>query len=152
VGQWLVLGLFGGWGTSDTLLARQKLGKKTHPNHGDRHRPTAAMVPSSWHCHIKQLANMLRNKSMLLKLENNIVFTIYELFKAQRIIKALSMSSGGEGSGVGSGKGVVHGQGEGGGEGSGSGDHGGKSGGGHGHGCGNDGDSSNNSCGGSFVW
>jgi hypothetical protein len=40
----------------------------------------AAMVPSHQHCCIKQLANMLRNKSMVLKLEKNIVFTIYELF------------------------------------------------------------------------
>jgi hypothetical protein len=64
-------------GTSNTQLARQKLGKKIHPNHGSRHSPTAAMVPSSRHGHIQQLANMLRNKSMLLKLENIIVFTIY---------------------------------------------------------------------------
>jgi hypothetical protein len=35
----------------------------------------AAMVPFSQHRHIQQLANMLRNKSMLLKLENIIVFT-----------------------------------------------------------------------------
>jgi hypothetical protein len=39
----------------------------------------ATMVPSPWHC-IQQLANMLRDKSMLLKLENNIVFIIYYLF------------------------------------------------------------------------
>jgi hypothetical protein len=37
----------------------------------------AAMVPSSQHCHIQQLANMLQDKSMSLKLENIIVFTIY---------------------------------------------------------------------------
>jgi hypothetical protein len=30
----------------------------------------AAMVPSSRHHHIQQLANMLHDKSMLLKLEN----------------------------------------------------------------------------------
>jgi hypothetical protein len=34
-------------------------------------------VPSSRHRHIQQLANMLRDKSMSLKLENIIVFTIY---------------------------------------------------------------------------
>jgi hypothetical protein len=73
VGFWVVLGL----GTSNMRLARRKLGKKTHPNHGGRHRPTAAMVPSSQYPHIQQLANMMRNKSMLLKLENIIVFTIY---------------------------------------------------------------------------
>jgi hypothetical protein len=60
-------------------LARRKLGKNTHPNHGCRHRPMAAMVPSPRHCRIQQLANMLRNKSMSLKLENIIVFTMYLL-------------------------------------------------------------------------
>jgi hypothetical protein len=49
-------------------LARQKLGKNTHPNHGGRHCPMAAMVPSPQHHSIQQLANMLRDKSMLLKL------------------------------------------------------------------------------------
>jgi hypothetical protein len=58
-------------------LARQKLGKKTHSNHGRCHHPTAAMVPSSQHRRIQQLANMLYNKSMLLKLENIIVCTMY---------------------------------------------------------------------------
>ncbi len=28
----------------DAQLARQKLGKKIHPDHGDHQRPTAAMV------------------------------------------------------------------------------------------------------------
>jgi hypothetical protein len=36
-----------------------------------------AMVPSPWHCRIQQLANMLRNKSMLLKSKNILVFTMY---------------------------------------------------------------------------
>jgi hypothetical protein len=79
VGQWLVFGWFWSWGTSDTQLARQKLGKNTHPNHGGRHCPMAAMVPSTRHCCIQQLANMLCNKSMSLKLENIIVFTKYLL-------------------------------------------------------------------------
>jgi hypothetical protein len=39
----------------------------------------ATMVPSPWHHYIQQLANMLRDKSMLLKLENIIVFTMYLL-------------------------------------------------------------------------
>ncbi len=77
MGQLLVFGWFGNCGTSDTGLARQKLGKKIHPNYGGRHPPTAAMVPSPWHRHIEQLANMLRDKSMSLKLENIIVLTIY---------------------------------------------------------------------------
>ncbi len=57
-------------------LARRKLGKKTHPNHGGRHCPMAAMVPSPRHRCMQQLDNMLHDKSMLLKLEKIIVFTI----------------------------------------------------------------------------
>jgi hypothetical protein len=60
-------------------LARWKLGKNTHPNHGGRHCPMATMVPSPQHRHIQQLANMLSDKSMSLKLENIIVFTMYLL-------------------------------------------------------------------------
>jgi hypothetical protein len=75
VGRWLVFGWFWGWGTSDMRLARRTLGKKTHPNHGSRHPPTAAMVPSSQHRRIQQLANMLRDNSTSLKLENIIVCT-----------------------------------------------------------------------------
>jgi hypothetical protein len=60
-------------------LARQKLGKKTHPNHGGRNFPMAAMVPSPRHHYIHESANMLRDKSMLLKQENIIIFTIYLL-------------------------------------------------------------------------
>ncbi len=88
VGQWLIFGWFWGWGTSDTWLARQKLGKKINPNHGGCHCPMAAMVPSPQHCCIQQLANMLHDKSMLLKLENIIIFTTYYscYFKARRIV------------------------------------------------------------------
>ncbi len=39
----------------------------------------AAMVPSPWHPRIQQLANMLHDKSMLLKLDNIIVFIMYLL-------------------------------------------------------------------------
>jgi hypothetical protein len=39
----------------------------------------ATVVPSPLHCHIQQLANMLCDKSMSLKLENSIVFTMYLL-------------------------------------------------------------------------
>ena len=60
-------------------LARQKLGKNTHPNHGGRHCLMVAMVPSPQHHRIQQLANMLHNKSMSLKLENIISFTMYLL-------------------------------------------------------------------------
>jgi hypothetical protein len=69
------------WGLGDIghAISRRKLGKKTHPNHGGRHCPMAAMVPSPWHHHIQQSANMLHDKSMPLKLENIIVFTMYLL-------------------------------------------------------------------------
>jgi hypothetical protein len=66
-----------GLGTPDMQLARRKLGKTTHPDLGGCHCPMAAMVPSPRHRCTQQLANMLRDKSMLLKLENIIVFTIY---------------------------------------------------------------------------
>jgi hypothetical protein len=39
----------------------------------------ATMVPSSRHHHIQQLAIMLRDKCVSLKLENSIVFTTYLL-------------------------------------------------------------------------
>jgi hypothetical protein len=43
MGQWLVFGWFWSWGTSDTQLARRKLGKNSHPNHGGHHCPMATM-------------------------------------------------------------------------------------------------------------
>ncbi len=60
-------------------LARRKLGKNTHPIHGGRHCSMAAMAPSPQHRRIQQSANMLRDKSMSLKLENIIAFTMYLL-------------------------------------------------------------------------
>jgi hypothetical protein len=53
--------------------ARQKLDKKTHPNHDSCHCPMNTMVHSPRHHHIQQLANMQRNKSIVLKIENIIV-------------------------------------------------------------------------------
>jgi hypothetical protein len=64
---WVVLGL------GDIGVARRKLGKKTCPNHGGRHCPMATMVPSPQHHCIQQLATMLHDKSILLKLENIII-------------------------------------------------------------------------------
>ena len=49
---------------------------KTHPNHGGRRRPTAAMVPPPRRRRTQQSANMLRDNSMSLKLENIIVYII----------------------------------------------------------------------------
>ncbi len=77
VGQWWFFCWFWSWRTFYTQLVRRKLGKKTHPNHGGHRRPTAAMVPFSRHRDIWQSANMLRDKSMLLKIENIFVITIY---------------------------------------------------------------------------
>ena len=74
VGQWLGFRWFWGCGTSDTQLARRKLSKNNtlRPWHGGRGRrhPTAAMVPCPQRRHIQQSANMLCDKSMLLKLKN----------------------------------------------------------------------------------
>jgi hypothetical protein len=73
-------GWFGGGFGVGGHWTRNKLGgsyvKKTHRNHGSRHGPTAAMVPSFRHRHIQQLANMLHDKSVV-KLEIILVFTIY---------------------------------------------------------------------------
>ena len=57
----------------------------------------AAMVLSPWHRCIQQLANMLKDKSMLLKLVNIIVFTIVFIsyFKARRIVDAPCLYVGG---------------------------------------------------------
>ena len=77
----MVFGWFWGCGAPDKQLTRRKLGKKTHPNHGGRRRPTAAMVPPSRRRRTQQSANMLRDKSMSLKLDNIIVFTIYLAIK-----------------------------------------------------------------------
>ena len=49
----------------------------THPDHGGRRRPTAAMVPHSQRRDIQQSANMLCDKSMSFKLENILFITIY---------------------------------------------------------------------------
>ena len=61
----------------DAQLTRRKLGKKIHPDHGGRQRPTAAMVTPPRRLVIRQSSIMMRDKSMSLKLENIIVFTIY---------------------------------------------------------------------------
>ncbi len=55
--------------------------KNTHPDHGGRCRPTAAKVPFSRRRGIQQSANMLRDNSMSLKIENIFDITIYYLFK-----------------------------------------------------------------------
>jgi hypothetical protein len=69
VGFWVVLGL----GDIGHTLARRKLV-------GKENTPQSWRLPLPYGRHgalIPALANMLRNKSMLLKLENIIVFTIY---------------------------------------------------------------------------
>jgi hypothetical protein len=77
VGFWVIFGWFWGCGASDTRLARRKLGKNFTP------QPWRPPSPYDLHgapprCRrIRQSANMLRDKSMSLKLENIIVFTIY---------------------------------------------------------------------------
>jgi hypothetical protein len=77
--RWAVVGFwwFWGWGTSDRRLARKKLGKK--------HTPQSWRPPLPYGCHgalpsappHKKITNMLCDKSMMLKLNNIIVFSIY---------------------------------------------------------------------------
>ncbi len=81
VGQWLGFCWFLDHRTSDSRLARQKIGKKIHLNHGGRRRPTAAMVHPPWHRDIPQAAHTLPDKSMSLKLEYLFFITFYLLFK-----------------------------------------------------------------------
>ncbi len=93
MGQWLVFGWFWSWGTLDTRLARWKLGKNTHPNHGGHHRPTAAMVPPPWHHRIKQLANMLHDKSVVKTREYYCYYYVFiSYFMARRIVNAPCLS------------------------------------------------------------
>jgi hypothetical protein len=51
---------------------------KTLPDHDGHHRPTAAMVPRPRRRRTQQSTNMIVDKSMLLKVEDLIVFTIYK--------------------------------------------------------------------------
>ena len=77
VGERLVIGLVFELSGIDAQLTRRKLGKKIHPDHGGRQRPTAAMVTPPRRRVIRQSSNTMCDKSMSLKLENIIVFTIY---------------------------------------------------------------------------
>jgi hypothetical protein len=81
VGERLVIGLVFELAGIDAQLARRKLGKIIHPDHDGRQRPTAAMVTPPWRLVIWQSSDMMRDTSMSLKLDNCIVFTIYEPFK-----------------------------------------------------------------------
>ena len=81
VGERLVIGLVFDLLGIDGQLTRRKLGKKIHPDHGGRQRPTAAMVTPPRRRIIRQSPNMIRDKSMSLKLDNIIVYTINKLFK-----------------------------------------------------------------------
>ncbi len=93
MGQWLVFGWFWSWGTLDMQLARQKLGKNTHPIHGGRHCPMAAMAPSPRHRRVQQFANMLRNKPVVKTREYYCFYYVFiSFFKAQRIVDAPCLS------------------------------------------------------------
>ncbi len=76
-----------------TQLARRKLGKNTHPNHGGCHCPMAAMVPSPWHHRIQQLANMLRDKSVIKTREYYcFYYEFISYFQARCIVDAPCLS------------------------------------------------------------
>jgi hypothetical protein len=77
VGERLVIGLVFELSGIDAQLTRRKQGKKIHPDHGGRQRPTATMVTPPWRRVIRQSSNTMCDKSMSLKLEKIIVFTIY---------------------------------------------------------------------------
>ena len=76
VGQWLVFGWFWGYEAPDTWLVRRKLGK-------NKHTPTmvaAIILRQPWCPTPGAKTNMLRDKSMLLKIENIFAITVYILF------------------------------------------------------------------------
>ncbi len=81
MGERLVIGLVLVLAGIDAQLARRKLGKKIHPDNGGRQRPTAAMVTPPWRRVIRQSPKMIRDKSMSLKLDSNVVFNTLALFK-----------------------------------------------------------------------
>jgi hypothetical protein len=79
LGSWLLVGYWIGGHLTQMYSGKSYLkpGKKqTHANHGSRHPPTTAMVRHSWCQGIQQSADMLRNRSTLLKLEKKIFITI----------------------------------------------------------------------------
>ena len=76
--------------TPDTQLARCKLVKKTHPNHGGRRRPTAAMVPRPRRRRTQQSANMISDKSVLFKVEDVIFLLFISYVMARHVIEASS--------------------------------------------------------------
>jgi hypothetical protein len=84
LGGWLLVGYWVGRHLTQIYLGKRyiKLGEiHTHANHGGRHPPTDAVVPHSRHRGIQQSANILHNRSRLLKLEkqdtNNYYFHYY---------------------------------------------------------------------------
>jgi hypothetical protein len=77
VGERLVIRLVLELAGINAQLASGKLGKKIHPDHGDRQRPTAAMVTPPRRQVIRQSSNIICNRSMSYKLDNNVDFTIY---------------------------------------------------------------------------
>ncbi len=81
VGQWLGFCWFWDQRTSDTQLARQKLGKKNTPRPWQPPPPHGRYGASSQRRDIPQAAHTLHDKSMLLKLEYLFFITSYLLFK-----------------------------------------------------------------------
>ncbi len=94
MGQWLVFGWFWSWGTLDTRLARQKLGKNTHPNHGGRHWPMAAMVPSPLAPPHKTISQHAAQQVYVTKTREYYCFyyVFISYFKARHIVNAPCLS------------------------------------------------------------
>jgi hypothetical protein len=85
----LVIGLVFELLGTEAQLTRRKLGKKIHPDHGGRHRPTAAMTTPPRRRVVRQSSNTMCDKSMSLKLENIYIFLLFISYsKALRIVDA----------------------------------------------------------------
>jgi hypothetical protein len=88
VPQWLVFGWFWGWGTLDTRLARQKLGKKNTPQSWQPPSPYGrhgALLQAPPHTEISQHA---ARQVYVVKEKILLFLLIISYFKARRIVDA----------------------------------------------------------------
>ena len=93
---WTVLGFcwFLSGRTPDTWLARCNLVKQTHLDHGGCRHPAAAIVPRPWRRRTQQSVNMMRDKSVSLKLEDVIFLLFISYVKALRVVSMFACCGG----------------------------------------------------------
>jgi hypothetical protein len=79
VGEQLVIGLVFELAGIDAQLARWKLGKKIHPDHDGRQRPTAAMVTPPWHLAPSHMAIIQYDAQHVYVIETRYLYSFYYL-------------------------------------------------------------------------